>query len=181
MTHLRRAAPTASIVALALLALMAGAAWAQESPELPAKADTAAQPVTPQEIRFTKGKGPGRGNSFLLRYEEDYLYLRDPARSTDLFDPLKFIPLTPDGEFYLTLNGETRFRYDNTDHRNFAVAGAATPPRIPGGLPTLTPSTGVSTNQLYKQRYELGGDLHLGPNVRLYAELYHGQQTGHNV
>src|SRR4051794_36199720 len=64
------------------LVVLTGAAAAQESPELPAKADTAPQPVTPQEVRFSKGKGPGRGNSFLLRYEEDYAYLRDPARST---------------------------------------------------------------------------------------------------
>src|SRR5438270_605657 len=78
MTALRRAAPAASLVALALLALVPDRARAQESPELPAKADTAAQPLTPGEIRFTKGKGPGRGNSFLLRYEEDYSYLRDP-------------------------------------------------------------------------------------------------------
>src|SRR5438105_8488466 len=108
---------TFGLLALGQMALAGAAAWAQESPELPAKADTAAQPLTPGEIRFTKGKGPGRGNSFLLRYEEDYSYLRDPALSTDPFDPLKFIPLTPDGDFYLTLNGETRFRYDNTDHR----------------------------------------------------------------
>src|SRR5439155_19033 len=49
------------------------------------------------------------------------------------------------------------------------------------GLTALAPAAGVSTNQLYKQRYELGADLHLGPNVRFYGELYHGQQTGHNV
>src|SRR5690349_8825552 len=28
-----------------------------------------------------------------LRQMEDYSYLRDPARRTDLFDPIKFIPL----------------------------------------------------------------------------------------
>ena len=86
-----------------------------------------------------------------------------------------------EGEVYLTLNGEARFRYDDTDHRNFAIATAATPARTAGGRPTLTPATEVSTNQLYKQRYALGADLHLGPNVRFYADLYHGQQTGHRV
>ena len=29
----------------------------------------------------------------ILRYEEDYSYLRDPAKRTDWLDPLKFIPL----------------------------------------------------------------------------------------
>ena len=156
-------------------------ALAQESPELPSKARTEGESTTEDQIRFFKGKGPGRGNSYVERYEEDYSYLRDPARSSDFFDPLKFIPLGAEGEVYLTLNGEARFRYDNTDHRNFAIATAATPARTAGARPTLTPATEVSTNQLYKQRYALGADLHLGPNVRFYADLYHGQQTGHRV
>jgi hypothetical protein len=165
----------------AAFASMAAGALAQESPELPAKDVTAEQPIGNEQIRFTKGKGPGRGNSYLARFEEDYGYLRDPARLSDVFDPFKFITIDPDRESWLTLNGETRFRYDNTDHRNFAVATAATPARRAGALPTFTPAAGTSTNQLYKQRYALGGDLHLGPNLRFYAELMHGQQTGHNV
>src|SRR5690348_1981223 len=164
-----------------LMGMTGRAAVAQESPELPSKARTEGEPTTENQTRFYKGKGPGRGNSYVERYEEDYTYLRDPARSSDFFDPLKFIPLGADGEVYLTLNGEARFRYDNTDHRNFAIATAATPARTAGGLPTLTPATEVSTNQLYKQRYALGADLHLGPNLRFYTDLYHGQQTGHRV
>src|SRR5882672_152769 len=84
----------------AALALVATGASAQESSELPAKSITSAQPVTGEEIRFTKGKGPGRGNSYLARFEEDYSYLRDPARSTDFFDPLKFVPFDSDSDFY---------------------------------------------------------------------------------
>jgi len=162
-------------------ALSATGASAQESPELPTKPLTPAQPLGGEAIQFYKGKGPGRGNSYVARYEEDYAYLRDPTKSTDFFDPLKFIAIAPEDDIYLTLSGEARFRYDNTDHRNFAVATALTPAKKPGGLPILTAATGVSSNELYKQRYELGGDLHLGPNVRFYGELYHGQQTGHDV
>jgi hypothetical protein len=154
-------------------------AVAQESPELPSNAVTAAQPeTTPQ---FYKGKGPGRGNSYLARYEEDWSYLRDPTLSTDpWFDPLKYIALDPSGDVYLTLNGEFRFRYDNTDHKNFGIASSATPGTATKG-PVFTPATGISSNQLYKERYELGGDLHLGPYVRFYGELYNGQQTGHDA
>ena len=32
-----------------------------------------------------------------------------------------------DGDIYLTLNGETRFRYDNTSWKNFDIAPSATP------------------------------------------------------
>ncbi len=159
--------------------LCAGSAAAQESPELPSNTVTAGAPrAAPQ---FYKGKGPGRGNSYVERYEEDYSYLRDPALSTDpWFDPLKYIPLDPAGDIYLTLNGEIRFRYDNTDHKNFGIAPSATPGSGAKG-PVFTPAAGISSNQLYKQRYALGGDLHLGDYVRFYADLYHGQQTGHDA
>ena len=177
----RGARPRAIAALCAAFGCIASGALAQESPELPAKGVTAEQPVGAKESRFTKGKGPGRGNSFITRFDEDYSYLRDPARSADFFDPLKYIPFGPYDDVYLTLNGEARFRYDNTDHRNLAVSPAATPSKTPGRPPIFAPAVGTNTNQLYKQRYELGGDLHLGPNLRFYADLYHGQQTGHNV
>jgi Alginate export len=170
---MKRTFLAAALLVIAALAFP-GLAQAQESPELPANTG---QP-TPF---FYKGKGPGRDNSYVERYEEDWSYLRDPALSTDpWFDPLKYIPLDPSGDIYLTLNGEIRFRYDNTDHKNFAIAPSATP-GVAGKGPAFTPATGVSSNQLYKERYELGADLHLGPYVRFYGELYNGQQTGHDA
>ena len=170
---MRRTFIAAVLLAGAAIALP-GLAFAQASPELPA--NTGQPPPF-----FYKGKGPGRGNSYVERYEEDWSYLRDPTLSTDpWFDPLKFTPLDPSGDVYLTLNGEIRFRYDNTDHKNFDIAPSATP-RIAGKGPAFTPATGDSSNQLYKERYELGADLHLGPYVRFYGELYNGQQTGHDA
>lgn len=167
-----------TLLVAALLGIAATPAFAQQSPELPANTVTAAQPAPPV---FYKGKGPGRGNSYLERYEEDWSYLRDPTLSTDpWFDPLKYIPLAPAGDVYLTLNGEVRFRYDNTDHKNLEIAPSATP-AARGKGPVFTPATGASSNQLYKQRYELGADLHLGDYLRFYGELYHGQQTGHDT
>lgn len=167
-----------SLAAASTLVLSAAGAAAQQSPELPAKG-TAPQPAAP--TIFYKGKGPGRDNTYVARFEEDYSFLRNPSLATDPFDPLKFIPLDPLGDVYLTLNGEIRFRYDDTDHKNFAIAPAATPPRSAGGAPLFSPARGTSTNQLYKQRYALGVDLHLGPNLRFYGALYHGQETGHDV
>jgi hypothetical protein len=168
-----------TLVLAALLAVVAVSAAAQESPELPAKAVLEEGGAVPTP--FTKGKGPGHGNAYLERFEEDYSYLKDPARATGPFDPLKYIPLDAAGDAYLTLNGEVRFRYDNTDHKNMGIATGAIPSKIPGRLPVFTPATGVSTNELYKQRYELGADLHLGDYFRAYADVYHGQQTGHDA
>jgi hypothetical protein len=160
--------------AVAAAVLSVAPASAQESPELPPKG---AQPEAPAPF-FYKGKGPGRGNDYVERFEEDYSYLRGTVGPGDT---PKFIPFDEDGQVYMTLNGEIRFRFDDTDHKNFAIATAATPPKLPGGLPAFTPAAASSTNELYKQRYELGADLHLGPYLRFYGELYHGQQTGHDV
>jgi hypothetical protein len=154
-------------------------AVAQESPELPSSAVTSTQLETAPQ--FYKGRGPGRGNSYVARYEEDWSYLRDPTLSTDpWFDPLKYIALDPSCDVYLTLNGEFRFRYDNTDHKNFGIAPSATPGTATKG-PVFTPATAISSNELYKERYAVGADLHLGPYVRFYGELYNGQQTGHDA
>jgi hypothetical protein len=163
------------------LAMASASARAQEGPELPSNPVSEVELVTPVEVQFYKGKGPGRENYYQSRYEEDYLYLRDTASPTDFFDRLKYVPIFPEDDVYLTLNGEARFRYDNTTLRNLGVATAVTSPKAPGASPTFTPAVGVSSNELYKQRYALGGDVHLGPNLKLYADLYHGQQTGHDV
>jgi hypothetical protein len=96
----------------------------------------------------TKAKARGRDNSYVERYEEDWSYLRDPTLSTDpFFDPLKYIPLGPGNDVHMTLNGEIRFRYDNTDQKNFAIAPSVTPGTALKGL-VFTPATGVSSNQL---------------------------------
>jgi len=168
-------------VPCASLAIGGAVALAQESPELPSRPLTVTEPAATRQVRFYKGRGPGRGNSYVARFEEDYGYLRDPTRSTGFFNPLKYVAIDRNRDIYMTLNGEARFRYDYTDHRNLGVAPAATPSRVAGAPPVFTRATAVSTNQLYKQRYALGGDLHLGPNLRFYGELYHGQQTGHAV
>src|SRR6185503_11747130 len=47
-----------------------------------------------------------------LRYDEDYAFLRDQANKANLFDPIKFIALDSRGDFYLTLGGEIRERYE---------------------------------------------------------------------
>src|SRR6266853_5663649 len=47
-----------------------------------------------------------------LRYDEDYSYLRDPAAHTDAFDPIKYIPLSERGDWYLTFGGQVRDRYE---------------------------------------------------------------------
>src|SRR5436309_15084384 len=47
-----------------------------------------------------------------LRYDEDYSYLKDPSKRSDLWDPIKYIPFNYAGNWYLSLGGEGRLRYE---------------------------------------------------------------------
>lgn len=87
----------------------------------------------------------------LNRADEDYRYLRDPARRADVWDPLKYVPLDEAGSWYLTLGGEARERYEYFNH----------------------PSWGEDPqdNGYLLQRYFLHGDLHAGEHVRLFGQL----------
>lgn len=91
----------------------------------------------------------------ILRYDEDYSYLRDPAaRTGDLLalEPIKYLPLDAAGHDWLSLGGEIRLKYEYFDNPLFGLA----------------PSDG---NGSLLQRYLLHGDLHLGRSFRVFAQL----------
>lgn len=95
---------------------------------------------------------PERPYIGLLRYDEDWSSLKDPANRTELWDRLKYISLgRPD--WYLSLGGETRQRYEIYD--NFPFSRQA--PSDTGGY--------------YMMRYMLHGDLHMGQHVRVFGQL----------
>ncbi|MCE3543338.1 hypothetical protein LXJ56_24465, partial [Escherichia coli] len=83
-----------------------------------------------------------------------------PAKRDDPLDRLKFIPITSDGDVYLTLSGELRLRVNETTNPNLRESEA--------------------------QRQDIvrlvgGGDLHIGKHIRLYGELAHGSLEGQNL
>jgi hypothetical protein len=47
-----------------------------------------------------------------LRYDENYASLRDPQRRADYLDDIKFISFNTNGDWYLTLGGDIRERYE---------------------------------------------------------------------
>src|SRR5262245_20238731 len=87
-----------------------------------------------------------------LRYDEDYSYLADPDMRTDLWDPVKYIPLNERGDWRLSLGGEARERFEY--YRNYRWDPDA--PDQDGYL---------------LQRYLFHADLHLGEAVRAFAQL----------
>src|SRR3989442_540898 len=95
---------------------------------------------------------PGRPFIGLLRYDEDWSFLKDPANRTELWDPLKYIGLGK-ADWYLSLGGETRQRFEI--YNNFPFS-------------PLAPS---DRDGYYMMRYMLHGDLHMGQNVRVFGQL----------
>jgi hypothetical protein len=94
-----------------------------------------------------------------VRWNEDYLYLRDPARRTDWLDPLKYIALDDVGDWYLSLGAQARYRYEWFNNANFGAG-----PQDDKGFHLLR---------------VLGHlDAHFGPNVRAFVQVITAQATG---
>jgi hypothetical protein len=102
---------------------------------------------------------PGRPFIGILRTDEDWSFLKDPANRTELWDPLKYITLGKE-DWYLSLGGETRQRYEI--YHNFPFS------------PPPPPNDPSDDNGYYLMRYMLHADLHLGQSVRLFAQLKTG-------
>src|SRR5215471_2602694 len=83
--------------ALVIAAISSIRAWAQTP-----------QPMPP-------GPPPNRERPPLApvnQADENFSFLRDPANRTDLWDPLKYIPLNQNGDYYLTFWFENRSEYE---------------------------------------------------------------------
>jgi hypothetical protein len=95
------------------------------------------------------------------RYDEDWSFLQDTSRRTDLFDAIKWIPLAKRKPWYLSFGGELRERFQDTRNPGF-------------GLPSPTRDTNVF------HRVFLFTDVHLGPHFRTFVEFVDGISMGGN-
>lgn len=99
-------------------------------------------------------KGPGfQWPAFQdIRYREDWSVLaKRPADAPrDLFDPIKYVPLSRDGFVWASFGGQARERFEVW--RDFAFLKD-------GGNDTY-----------FQSRFRLHGDLHVGPAVRVFVE-----------
>jgi hypothetical protein len=92
----------------------------------------------------------------LFRAEENYEYLKDQKSNPyqeDLFDAIKFIPLTKNKAAYLSFGGQFRPRFEYFSNRWWA------------------PDDDI---EFYSQRIALHSNLVLGKHIRIFGELYHG-------
>lgn len=95
----------------------------------------------------------------VLRYDEDYSYLKDPALRRDPWDPLKFIALIRDRSSYVSIGGELRGRYEY-----FSEVSWGAGPR--------------DANGHWLQRAMLHTDWHLGRHMRLFGQVKTGSIAG---
>ncbi|WP_109809346.1 alginate export family protein [Sphingosinithalassobacter portus] len=94
------------------------------------------------------------------RFGEDWRSMAQADHRDDFLDRLKYLPINADGDIYLTLSGEARFRSD---------------------LLTNTRQVALPTERRDRLRLFGGADLHIGPHVRFYGELAHGGLSGINL
>jgi hypothetical protein len=92
-----------------------------------------------------------------LRYNEDYSFLADPAKRTDLWDWVKYIPLGSAG--YLSVGGEVRFRFESYGNEFF------------------NPNPKADNSSLL-QRYLFHLDYHPTGWLRVFAQLQASLENG---
>lgn len=102
-----------------------------------------------------------------FRYDDDFLYLSDPAKRSDFFDPIKYIPLSnSDPNTFLSFGGEIRSRYEYVSD----------------------PAFGLRTNRhddYLLQRFLFHGDFLSGPregfHARVFAQFLSGWAWGEEL
>ncbi len=94
----------------------------------------------------------------LPTYEEDWRALQTSDR-TDVWDPVKFVPISANGTTSLSLGGELRVTYERFGNQSFGL----TPPDPDG---------------YFLQRYLLHTDLRAGSRLRVWTEFNSGLENG---
>jgi hypothetical protein len=93
----------------------------------------------------------GSADYLIERWDEDYSYLKG-APKTDFFDPIKYISIGPDPDWYLSLGGQVRERYDFFNNSSFGA--------------------GRQDDDGFRLTRVLAHvDAHLGPNLRAFVQI----------
>src|SRR5436853_1239564 len=118
------------------------------------------RPVLADDDVAQTGEIPAAPPSYrMLRFQEDYSYLANPANRSDWSDPLKYIPLkTSAPSWFLTLGGELRERFEGAHNPDFGIE--------------------AEHDAFWLQRLTLLADLHLRDRVRVFAEGISGVVEG---
>jgi Alginate export len=100
-------------------------------------------------------ESPAQARTYpLLREDDDWGFLADPANRQDFWDPIKYILLNGERNWYMSVGGEARLVWEQIGNDNWGR-----PPIMNGYL---------------NQRYMVYFDVHYGQQVRTFIELKSG-------
>lgn len=99
----------------------------------------------------------GAQGIILLRFDEDHSGLKDSART--FYNRMKYLPLSPGGNTYLSFGGEARLETDRSQNEDWG-------------------SRNFGIQPFLLQRYHLHADLHLGKRVRVFGQLRSALENG---
>lgn len=109
-------------------------------------------------LAFFCFSGIFRAQSFkLLRYDENYEYLKDSAGT--FYNRVKFLPLNEKKNIYLSFGGEARYEYVDFNNEDWGRQN-------------------IGHNNFLLQRYDLHADLHIGKNIRVFSQVRSALQNG---
>jgi Alginate export len=107
-----------------------------------------------QSIPIDESPTPAR-TYHLLREDDDWSFLADPAKRQEFWDAIKYIPLRSGrNDWFLSMGGEAREIWEQIGNDNW------------GQQPFM--------NGYFNQRYMLYFDVHYGKHVRSFVELKSG-------
>src|SRR6266446_596723 len=107
-----------------------------------------------QSILSNESSAPAR-TYHLLREDDDWSFLADPAERQDFWDPIKYIPLRSGRNgWFLSMGGEAREIWEQIGNDNW------------GQQPFM--------NGYFNQRFMFYFDVHYGKHVRSFVELKSG-------
>ncbi|WP_300670824.1 alginate export family protein [Soonwooa sp.] len=93
----------------------------------------------------------------VMRFDEDYSFLKDSTRTW--YEKFKYIPLSENGNTYLSLGGEARMEFTDFNNEDWG-------------------RTDIGNNPFFLQRYCVHADLHLGNRVRIFGQLRSALEDG---
>ena len=96
-------------------------------------------------------------NFKLMRYDENYEYLKDSSRS--IYEKVKYTPLNKSGSIYMSFGGEARGEFVDFNNEDWGRFN-------------------VGHNNFLLQRYDLHADVHFGTKFRVFAQLRSAFQDG---
>ncbi|TAE32433.1 MAG: hypothetical protein EAZ92_01660 [Candidatus Kapaibacterium sp.] len=92
----------------------------------------------------------------IIRYNDrDFSFLRTDTSDHDFFNPIKYIPFSPQGSSFLTLGGELREEFRYYQNENW---GDISPERI-------------DTDGFLWHRFMVHADMRLGKHFRIFGQL----------